>query len=544
MTDFFDYLSGNVPGGFGLYVLLIIVISVTLWQISRSGDLFTGRHLKITLPIIWVFLTGIYAAFWFQSPPPQALHRYSTFFYSADSANQWLAYYFRDEIGAHLKPYRSYTDYHFKEPWRYLTRLDVRSPEEPAARRLITALPIDELLIGEVRARENLYQLQLKVLEGREVTAEVQFEIDPQKVGATLPGILNWIQQYFPVAVGRKPVWPGVRQAALVREYFYRGEYQRSQKYCEYILNSFRPDSPVYGFAKQWNAYNRIQLAAQQRLEQTGQRRNPYSKEKTAWQKQLSAARADLIPLAKTYIDQSRNDPMLNRMIAESFVLEGLYNDAEDFLKMAYAQDPFDIFVLENLSYLHPSRYRELPFRSEEGLLKRIVEICPLYEKAVTRYAEMKLLNASVKEAPAVEVNKVIERLLAINPYSVNGLILKGKYLTTIFDYQNALKAFEQADSLQPNSEIIHYNLGVVYFKLKQFGRAEQHFRKAVELGDFLDAHLYLGVIHQERGEFEKALKEFRYRVANKKGDNDYYAVQAMKGIRECLDTLKIPIPQ
>ena len=65
-----------------------------------------------------------------------------------------------------------------------------------------------------------------------------------------------------------------------------------------------------------------------------------------------------------------------------------------------------------------------------------------------------------------------------------------------------------------------------------------------MSLDNYLDAHLYLGVIFQERGQYEKALERFRYRVAHKTDEDDYYAQQAMKGIRECLDALKIPIPQ
>ena len=41
----------------------------------------------------------------------------------------------------------------------------------------------------------------------------------------------------------------------------------------------------------------------------------------------------------------------------------------------------------------------------------------------------------------------------------------------------------------------------------------------------------------------KKALEQFRYRVAHKKGENDYYANEAMIGIRQCLAALKIPIP-
>ena len=39
MTDILNYLSGNVPGGIGLYACLVIVIFLVLFGISRRNDL-------------------------------------------------------------------------------------------------------------------------------------------------------------------------------------------------------------------------------------------------------------------------------------------------------------------------------------------------------------------------------------------------------------------------------------------------------------------------------------------------------------------------
>lgn len=544
MADWIKYLSGHVPGGVGLYLLLMIVIFVTLWQISRSSELFTRKHFIRTYAIIWVVLTAAYAHFWFKSPPPQALYRYSTFFYSEDSSSRWMATYLRDELEAHLAPHRSYTDYFFKERWRYLGGLDVLTPDDGRLQNMIASIPIDEILIGKVSEGQGRYRLSLQLRRGERVVDQAEFNFRPGDADWRWQDLLKWIEPYFPLADNREKAKPASIETALIRDNFFRGRYAKSLEACREQISEYGADSQEYRFAEKWAAYNQIRLAVSLRQDGLKKARNPYDKKKSEWQKKLAAARAVLIPVAKAHINTGVEDALLNRMIGESFILEGFYNDAADFLKMAYTIDPEDIETLENLSYLHPSRYKELSFPDEESILRRIIALCPLYEKAVTKYAELKLTNAPVKDAPAREAKQAVEHLLRINPQSVNGLILQGKYYTSVFDYKQAIGLFEQADSLQPNLPVVHYNLGVAYYKQKQIASAEHHFKKAIQLGDYLDAHLYLGAIYKERGQFEEALAEFRYRVAHKIGDDDYYAVQAMKGIRECLDSLNIEIPK
>ena len=68
--------------------------------------------------------------------------------------------------------------------------------------------------------------------------------------------------------------------------------------------------------------------------------------------------------------------------------------------------------------------------------------------------------------------------------------------------------------------------------------KAQVYFENAISYQNYLDAYLYLGAVLKEQGRYEEALAKFRYRVSNKTGDDDYYALQAMKGIQECLAAL------
>lgn len=541
MKNMIDFLSGNVPGGIGLYLLLVAVIFLVLFGISRRNELFTSRLFKIWFGGVWFVLTLAYIGWWMSDPHPVVLSRYSVIFFTEDENDRWLAYYFRDEVNESLQPARSKINYLYPQRWNYFAGIEcAQSPGD--CQEIARKLPLKELVTGEIKKENGQYSLLLNLQNpgnnNSKTLGETQFS--PETVDKALPAILSRLNPSFPVrSEGIIPSLPD-KDLALAKDAFYREEYQQSLELCRRALARY-PDHPEI---LKWYHYNRLRQAKALRLQEKKDEGNPFDSQKKPWQLMAMEARAFLVNLFKSYYDRGIGDVMLANMIAESFIMDERYGDAEEFLKIAYFENPFNVEVLENLSLLHDSRYKDLPFRNSEEILAWILDICPLHQGALTAYVEKMLADVPVNSVPSVKIRERVNRALALNPNSAAVLILRGRYNLMAFRYPEALRDFTKADSLEPNDAVVQYNLGVVYFKLKDYHTAENYFQKAVQLSDYLEAHLYLGAIYKERGEYEKALERFRYRVAHKQGDDDYYALQAMKGIRECLEALNIPIPQ
>ena len=538
MKNWIEYLSGNIPGGIGLYVLVMLVLFAVLFGISRRNDLFTPGIFKRWFFSIWMIATVIYVVLWFRDPPPEHFTRYTVQFYSADSQDVWLAYYFRDELTPKMAPSQSATHYFYPQRWHYLAGVDCAVYPNRDCERIAEILPISQMVTGEVLRKNGAYFLRLSFRKNPDAAPENHREIqfDPNQPQKIIPQIAKWIKQYFPTRRDIRAGFPN-RSLALAKDAFFRGEYQHSQRLCEDALRQF-PDQPE---VLKWYHYIRIRQA--RALRKTLPAANPFETRKSEWQKNLAISRAYLLKKAKENFDADVPDPLLNNMIAESFILEEHYGEAEQFLKIAFGENPFLLEALENFLLLHESRFEGMPFRSREKLMARVLNICPADEMVLQKYGESLMTNLQVNSAPAAEIRARIEKALALNPRSFSARLLEGKLHSTLFEYQQALQSFFTADSIRPNQAVTQYNLGVTYFKIKDLATAEKYFLKAVQLDDYLDAHLYLGVIYQKRNEYEKALAQFRYRVAKKSGKDDYYAVQAMKGIRECLKALDIPIP-
>ena len=529
-----DYLSGNVPGGIFVYLLVVITLFLVLFSISRRNDLFTPTKFRWWFAGVFLSLTTIYIGVWLRKPPAEALSRYIVATEIETPGQRWLATWLQEEIESLLPPYIDQN--HYLYPASQLPGAAILQSEQDKLqwRQQIASWSTAMAIVAVLKKNGQGWVVQLSG-PGQPTL----IPLDPENGDAFRDQFRQWASTFLPPSTGKFATGNLPDSLFMIaKAHFYAKEYQKSLDMCV----KTRKNWAGYNEIRRLENFNRIRLANMERAAEGS--RNPFDQQQRAWQKELQEARAQLIVLIKQNIEDEINDLQLHNMMAETFIQEEKFGEAEEFLKLAYSANPFDPNTLENLSLLHPSRYAPLGYATEKEILERILDLYPAHIPTLTRYVEKELFSVPVKDAATENTRSRINKALRLNPESVEALILKGNFLNAIFQYQKALDAFVSADSLQPGNAIIRYNMGICAFKLDDIQTAEKHFNRAVEIDDYLDAHLYLGVIYQRQQNFEKALAAFRHRVANKTGDNDYYALQAMKGIRECLEALNIPIPQ
>ncbi len=535
-----DYLSGNVPGGFGLYLLFIVVTFLVLRAISRANELFTPQHFRRWFFGIWLVATVLYAVVWLRNPPTEAFERYSVQFYSENPDYNWVAYYLRDELENQLAPQQKATNYFFPQRWNLLSGETCEQFSGSVCENIAVQFPINRLVLGKVQFSGNKGVISLSYVTnpGGKVHRQTDIPFDASDPAAALVAVRNWVSSVgLPVDRHEVAAAPFDPQFAKARQQFWLGNYSEAEALCRAALRQY-PDNP---HIKKWLYYAKIRIAGEQSAADPVT--NPFEQKRKPWQIVLAEAQNFLIPLAKANYQTNQKDALLSNMIAEAFMFDSKFGDAETFLKISFGENPLLLETLKNFVQLHPARYEGLPFKSEKALMARILTYCPFEEVTLQKYIEMLLTNLQVNNQPAPEIRERLELALRLVPNHYTALLLKGKYHLTMFEYEAAAQAFESARKLHPEDAVPYYNLGVVKYYQKQYDAAFAEFQKAVDISDYLDAHLYLGVLYQQRGEYEKALTHFRYRVARKTGPDDYYAIQAMKGIRECLKALNIPIP-
>ncbi|MFA6034713.1 MAG: tetratricopeptide repeat protein [Myxococcota bacterium] len=81
---------------------------------------------------------------------------------------------------------------------------------------------------------------------------------------------------------------------------------------------------------------------------------------------------------------------------------------------------------------------------------------------------------------------------------------------------RQALESFEKAVRENPEFPDAHNAVGLMYFSIRDFGKAEEHFLAAIELKpDYSDAFNNLGRLYLERGQYDKAIEMFRKALSN-----------------------------
>ena len=532
MAGFIDYLSGNVPGGIFLYLLVNLVVFFILLFMLRVNELFSRKHFFRWLILSVVLLTVVYLVIWFKNPPPQIYKRYSVAIFQSNTKANWLGKYFTSLISEDVRPFKDKREFFVPAEWFYrITPGDsVENPHFLA--RFYAGIPVRRVLGGKINRTGSGFsaELYLKVYPSQKIVKTAHRDFRWSRLGDFRTWVGETFGEFFPfqTAEAEPAIVPPDSLLAIAKTYFFARKYQK----CDSLLQRISKASPANPEVDKWVQYVGIKLAGAARLQ--APKENPYSRKVPDWKRRLQRCRDRLLEYAR----QDHRTLRLNLIIAESYIWEENYEAAEVFLKQAYLENPFHVDVLLNFSFLHPSRFQEFGFRNAGAIYRRILEIFPLDEEILIKWSQYILVNNPAYTAPPEFAKKYLVRYLDLNPYSSRIWAMLGEIYSQQRRREQAERAFFKADSLDPDNGLIQYDLGVLYYDWGRYQKAKEYFRRSIRLEDYLDSHLYLGAIYKKEGNYQAALQEFRYRVAHKKGDDDVYAFQAMRGIRECLETL------
>lgn len=109
---------------------------------------------------------------------------------------------------------------------------------------------------------------------------------------------------------------------------------------------------------------------------------------------------------------------------------------------------------------------------------------------AVSKYEIMRKEQAAKGGKPYDTENEggrsvdcYFDRAIRWRPNDPNVHLLYGIHLHRLSKFDQALAAYKISERLQPNSSDLQYNMGLLYFDMKQYALAKEHARKAYQLG-------------------------------------------------------------
>jgi tetratricopeptide (TPR) repeat protein len=92
-------------------------------------------------------------------------------------------------------------------------------------------------------------------------------------------------------------------------------------------------------------------------------------------------------------------------------------------------------------------------------------------------------------------------------------LLHLGDLYEELGDLDEALRYLRSGVSIDPESPVFHNKLGAVYLKRNEYSLAEREIKMALSIErsiPLLNAHFNLALLHEARGEFDLAIREYK----------------------------------
>lgn len=147
--------------------------------------------------------------------------------------------------------------------------------------------------------------------------------------------------------------------------------------------------------------------------------------------------------------------------------------------------------------------YQEGMYDDAQSLYQKALEVDPksslaLYEMALLYYDQMDYKRAIEYVDLALKFDKSSQK---------QAFLLKGSALDNLGDRQGAIKIYKKAIKRYADDYLVHYNIGLTYWRAGEVERAEDHLHEAVFLKpDHLNSHYLIYYIQNAQGKVLESL--------------------------------------
>jgi len=519
--DFFDFISGNVPGGIFLLLMPLAIVLFVLGYLNRHAQIFSRAKFKVVATSISALLFCLYGAVWYFHRPPRDRVRIAVYPFlslGAPFQDDWIGWAAAQGVQRTLQQHLGSGAIVY--PLHWLTEALppdslVRASYQWALSKRIGA---DYYLSGQWRKVDGRIRLRFHFIKtGIEPPLlEESLEESPENLSLLAERIATDLLARLEGKPASRATSTPRPSLGCLKAYTEARRELAAGKLDEILHRGQRlqAEEPTCGLL--------LTLMSELHLKKELESTTPG--EPTS--EHLRAAKALLDSASRLQADEDA----VQVLYGKYYVLLKKWGEAEKALRRAWRLNPWnpDIYVL--MAQLHPSRYSDLGFKDEEALYRRALFIDPCHVEARMKLADYYFFN----KLPHRAIDQC-QALLRINPNSIDGLMMLGKIYISRNEVVKVVEVYTKVITLDPSNADAYYNLGIFYFNQEDYATATKLFQRAIALTNYPDAHLYLAYLAEKQGRFEEAIEHLRERIRLKKGPEDPYAESAREHLYQLL---------
>ncbi len=513
MNSIIDFLSGEIPGGFLLFLLILFIINLSLFFFYRGSKFFTKEVYKKKVTKSSLFLLVTYVSLWFiLKPVPIPDPILIMPFQKGMVCEYTISEILEQQIDGKLSE-----DYRLHY-WDWYYDTCINDSIDNFEYRLLIA---NRLNIAWIVTGQYLSDSRINVIaknENRTINNEFEF-ISLKELSLK---IAVWLNDKLRILdIDNKDIFElnysddyltTLTKAKLLYLNF---DYSKALD----MVSNVNPD-PVLLKSKIYLELGKSEIT-----------NNENSKFGEKENKNFLEIISLLIPVAQ----EGKDTPTLNRILGRLYLYEKKYKEAEIFLKKALTQNPYDAKVYNDMYYLHEDRFKDIGFENRFEILNKAIELDNGNSDAVYNLANdyFQTGTGSKSGTGTTFALETLNRYMKINSENNKILILLASINLQIKHADEAISIYKKLITRGNTDSELYYNLGIGYFHKKNYDEAEKTFMKSIEINEYPDSYLYVGAINRITGNFEKALYYYRERIKrSKKGEDDYYAKEALHGLQ------------
>ncbi len=561
MEKFNRFLSGEVPGGFFLYLIIIGILLFFRWYMNRHSPVVNKKRLSIVIFTLIVVVSITFLAIRFARPPkPDPVYLGILPFENENAPGDLSlqpsievysgAGWAIAETASRFSESASPPHLYFLRPEWMMNSFDndslgkVSIFDENRLLEWAVLIKLKYLVAGTYKITPNAVNINAVIYETttRKKLKQIPTSIPlvtgkdwAEKINEVALQLTKTLYELCDEKLDESKMDIGFSQTAGLLDYS-RGRKLLAQKLIDSSLNSFNmaleADSTNsltwYGMGL---VHGELMIRTQdgKRFQQLQNRTEYYLK--MAGQKN-ERFEPSVSALAKYYL---------------FFKPDPRYLDAEIALIGANELYDRDYTVYYVLSYMQKLRWESFGLSSKEEVLKKAITINPSgfdsYINLGRSFLELSKAH-DYRAKQAMEYYNIAHQLRPADFEAIIGMVTACDY---VGHYDRAIKLLEFAEKLYPAKADVYYNLGVVNYHIgnsykpkkktkeerEQYQIAEAYFKKAIQLKPGHGyAYLYLAKIYAEFKNDQQAIESLRM-VMKLLDREDRYREEARRKLNE-----------